>query len=429
LGPALLLLCLLLLGLGVPVAFALGLTTLLYFAFHPDFPLLLMPQKIEGGLESFPLLAVPFFLLTGSLMNHGGATGRLVDLSQALVGHITGGLAHVTVVANMIMSGMSGSATADITSTGAVMIPTMIRSGYPRGFAAAITASASTIGPIVPPSLTLVILGSISGVSIGRLFIGGLIPGLLMGLYLMATSYVIAKRRGYAAVNATFSPVAVVRTLGPALPALLAPLIVVGGILTGVFTPTEAGAIAAAYSLVIGAFVYRELTWAKLPALLREVVVVNAAVMFILGMFSLAGWIFAIEQLPQTLASGFLALTSNPLIFLLIMNVLLLLLGLIVEPLPLVIILGPILIPIAQGYHVDPVQFGIIFTLNICLGLLHPPIGINMFIASYIAKTSIIDFTKEVWPFLVALVLVLLCVTYIPQLVLFLPDHLMGPSH
>ena len=414
------------LGIGVPVAFSLGIITLVYLIQHPDFAMMTIPQKMMTGIDSFPLLAVVFFLLAGALMNYGGATQRLVNLASALVGHITGGLAHVNIVANIIMAGMSGAAAADAAATGSILIPAMTKSGFSRGFSAAVTAAAATIGPIIPPSIPFVILGSMTGVSIGRLFLGGLIPGLLMGLYLMAAAYIISKRRGYGANvrRATLPQVGV--AFWRALPALGMPLVVIGGILGGVFTPTEAATVAAVYSFFLG-IVYRELKLRALPSILTEVVVSNAAVMLIVGVFSLLGWILAIEQIPQTLSSTFLGLTRDPAMFLLIVNIMLFIMGIPVEPLPLMILMAPMLVPMLNSYGIDPVHFGVVFTLNTMIGLITPPVGMNMYITSYLAKATTAEFTREVVPFLIALVLVLLLITYVPALTLFLPNLILGP--
>ena len=426
-GYVLLLAFVVLLTLGIPLAFAMGAATVLYFLAHPAFTLLTIPQKMVTGLESFPLLAIVFFLLTGSLMNHSGSTQRLVNLASVLVGHLTGGLGQINIVANMIVSGMTGSATADTVATGSVLIPTMIRSGLPRGFAAAVTAAGATIGPMVPPSIAFVIVGSIANVSIGRLFLGGVIPAVIMALYFMVVVYLIAKRRQYGTTTARASFGQIWRAFRTAAPALLTVVIILGGILGGVFTPTEAGAVAAVYALVLGV-ASRGLPLAVFPRILTEVVVMNAAVMFVLGVFNVATWILTIEQVPQTLTSAFTSFTQSPAIFLLITNLVLLVLGTIIEPLPLEIVVAPMYLPLLAVYHINPVHFFVVFVLNIMVGLIHPPIGMNMFIACQIARANILEFISEVWPFLVALLVVLFLVTYVPTLVLFLPDWLMGPG-
>jgi tripartite ATP-independent transporter DctM subunit len=414
----------LVLVLGLPVAFGMGVLALSYLLVAGNVPLMTMPQKMVTGMDSFLLLAIPFFLLAGGLMNAGGITARLVDFSTTLVGHIHGGLGHVTVVANVIMSGMSGSAAADAAATGSVLIPSMVRQGYTPGFAAAISAAAACIGPIIPPSIAFVIFGSMTGVSVGQLFVAGVVPGLLMGVYLMGTCYLVARRRGYGAAIRRATAAEVWQSFLRAGPAMLTPVVVLGGIVAGVVTPTEAAAVAVLYSLLLG-LAYRELRWRALPGILTEVVVTTSVVYLLLGVFNLLGWILAVEQIPQALAGGFLALTDQPWLVLLVINVLLFVLGIPIEPVPLMVILGPMLVPVVAKYGIDPVHFGVVFVFNVVLGVITPPVGTNMFITCSIANCSVGAFTRESWPFIVALVLLLLLITYVPSITLFLPRLLM----
>ena len=412
------------LAIGMPVAFGVGAAALIYFL-TADFPLTTIPQKLFTGMDSFLLLAIPFFLLAGSLMNHGGITRRLVDFASTLVGHIYGGLGHVTIVANVIMSGMSGTAAADAAATGSVLIPEMTRKGYSPGFASAISAAAATIGPIIPPSVAFVIFGSLTNVSIGALFLAGFLPGLLMGIYLMAACYLVARRRGYGADRERATLGEVWRAFRGAAPAMLTPVLVLGGMITGVVTPTESAVIAVLYSLVLG-ILYRELKWRAMPEMLTEVVALTAAIYLLLGMFNVVGWILAVEQIPQAMVGSFLALTDNWVVALFIINVLLLILGILIEPVPLMVILGPILVPVVQAYGIDPVHFGVVFVLNVVIGVITPPVGTNMFITCAIAKCSMGDFTREVWPFLAALILLLMVITYVPAITLVLPRLFMN---
>jgi tripartite ATP-independent transporter DctM subunit len=376
-----------------------------------------------AGMDSFLFLAIPFFLLAGSLMNYGGATRRLVKFASSLVGHIPGGLGHVTVVANIVMAGMTGSATADAVATGSVLIPAMKKQGYSRGFAAAISAAAATIGPTIPPSIAFVIFGSLTSVSVGQLFLAGCIPGLLMGVYLMVTCYLIARKRGYAAAPRS-SLCDVWRSFRGAFPALFAPVFVLVGLVGGIMTPTEAGAAVVFYSLVIG-FCFGELELRHLPEIAMEVIVLTSVVYLLLGVFNVAGWILAVEQIPQAVIGAFLGLTDNWIVAMMIINVVLLLFGSIMEPVPMMVLLGPMLMPVAVHYGIDPVHFGVVFVLNMLIGVAHPPIGTNMFVTCAIANCPIGEYTREVLPFLLALFLVLLVITYVPAIPLFLPRLLM----
>ena len=411
---------LLLLALGVPVAVAMGMAGAAAVLGATDLPVVIVGQRMLAILDQFPFLALPFFVLAGMLMERGGITRRLIDFATIFVGRITGGLAQVVIGTNLVMSGASGSATADCAATGTVLIPALSRAGYSTAFAAALTAAASTVGPIIPPSIMFVLYGAMTNVSIGKLFIGGIIPGLIMGLYMMVAAYIISKRRCYPKLDPVSRRQALRITLG-ALPALLMPIVVVGGIVGGVFTPTEAGAVAAVYAFLLSVFVYRELKWREVLPILAAAGVMTAAVMLIVSTSELFGWILARERVPDALTAGFTNLTSDPLVFLASVNVLLLLFGIFFEPLPLLILMTPVLMPLLPIYGVDPVHFGVMITLNVTLGLLTPPVGMSMFIVCAIGKISIREFTLEVWPFLLALTLALIVVTYVPATVLFLP--------
>jgi C4-dicarboxylate transporter DctM subunit len=390
-----------------------------------EIPLEVIAQRFVTGVDSFPLLAVPFFILAGALMNTGGTTQRLVRLANVLVGRFTGGLGHVNVVSNMIMAGMSGSAAADAAGTGSVLIPAMARAGYSRPFAAALTAAASTIGPIIPPSIPFVVFGVLASVSIGRLFLGGAIPGLLMGLYLMAAVYIIARRRGYAR-GAKPTGGEVWTAFRDALPALMLPAIIVWGIAGGVVTPTEASVLAVLYALFLGTVVYRELSWDSTFAIFGEAAMTTATVMFIVAASALLAWVLTREQAGPQLVRLVTSVSTDPFIVLLVLNVILLILGCFLETLSLMILLVPVLMPLIKTLGIDPVHFGVMFTLNLMIGLITPPVGMSMFITCRIAGIQVAEFAREIWPFVIALVGVLLVVTYFPSVVLFLPNLVMG---
>ena len=414
-----------LLAIGAPVAVAMGLTGAIAVAMLDEIPLEVIAQRFVTGVDSFPLLAVPFFILAGALMNTGGTTQRLVRLANVLVGRFTGGLGHVNVVSNMIMAGMSGSAAADAAGTGSVLIPAMARAGYSRPFAAALTAAASTIGPIIPPSIPFVVFGVLASVSIGRLFLGGAIPGLLMGLYLMAAVYIIARRRGYAR-GAKPTGGEVWSAFRDALPALMLPAIIVWGIAGGVVTPTEASVLAVLYALFLGTVVYRELTWDSTFAIFGEAAMTTATVMFIVAASALLAWVLTREQAGPQLVRLVTSVSTDPFVVLLVLNVILLVLGCFLETLSLMILLVPVLMPLIKTLGIDPVHFGVMFTLNLMIGLITPPVGMSMFITCRIAGIQVAEFAREIWPFVIALVAVLLVVTYFPSVVLFLPNLVMG---
>jgi C4-dicarboxylate transporter, DctM subunit len=405
--------------LGMPISFAMGTIGLAYLLAN-GLSLITIAQKVYTGMDSFLLLAIPFFLLAGALMNRGGITRRLVDFAYTLVGHVPGGLGHVTVVANLIMAGMSGTAAADAVATGTVLIPSMIRNNYSPGFAAAISACAAAIGPMVPPSVAFVIFGSLTSVSISQLFLGGILPGLLMGLYLMVAVWIVARRRGYGAGVRRATLREIGRTFLYALPAMLTPIWVVGGIVGGIVTATEAGAVAVLYTAIL-TIVYGEMRWRQVFPMLSEVVLMTAVIYLMLGVFNVLSWILAIEQIPQQATGFFLSFTDNWAVVLIVINVVLLIAGMFMEPVPMMVLLGPTLMPVAVHYGIDPVHFGVMFVLNICIGIVHPPIGTNMFITCALARCSIGHYTREAVPFLIALLLLLALVTYIPAVTLTLP--------
>ncbi len=416
---------LLLLALEFPVAIAMSGASVAYLLLRGDIPLIVVAQRVTVGVDSFVLLAIPFFFLAGELMNQGGITKRLVDLAQALVGGIRGGLGHVTVVTNMIMAGMSGSAVADATGTAAVLIPAMEQAGYPRIFSAALVGAASTIGPVIPPSIPFVIYGGITGVSVGRLFLGGVVPGVLMGLFMMGAVYLVAKRRGYRAEGwLTLSEA--LRSIWRAIPVMLFPVIILGGIFSGVVTPTEAAVVAVVYAVFLSVLFYREMTPGKLVGVLTLVAGNTAKITFIIASASLYGWLLAREGVPQLFTTFFLSLSREPWLILLMVNVLLLILGCLMETTAILVILTPVLMDLITKVGIDPVHFGVVLTLNLMIGLLTPPVGMVLYVMVSLAKVSVTAFTKECAVFMLALLVVLILITYVPGLVTFLPQAVMG---
>jgi tripartite ATP-independent transporter DctM subunit len=413
-----------LLLLGLPIAYALAGAGLAAVLVQGKLNLTILAGKMFEGLDSFALLAIPFFMLAGALMNEGGITRRLIRFAQVIVGWVAGGLAYVNVVASMLFAGISGSAAAEAAAIGSVMIPSMNKEGYDKDFSAALTAAASTMGPIIPPSIPMILYGVIANVSIGALLLAGAIPGVMLGAGFMVMVWYYTRTRGYPA-----GPRPTVReflgALKDALLALTMPGIIIGGILGGVFTPTESSAVAAVYAFVLGVFVYREIRWSRLPALLAEAGLGTAVVMLVIGASELFAWILAAEQVPQVLAAGVLAVSASPWVVLLLVNVVLFILGIWLEPAPLLIILVPVLAPLAAKVGIDPVHFGTVFVINAVIGLITPPVGASLFVVCSVGKLSLEKISRAIWPFVGMAVLVLLLVTYIPALSTWLPRVLM----
>ena len=406
--------------LGMPVAFSLGVSSVLYL-FLNDIPLIVAAQKMYAGIDSFVLVCIPGFILAGNLMNTGGITKRIIRFSNAAVGWITGGLGLANVAASMLFAGISGTALADTASLGAILIPGMKDEGYDADFSAAITASSSTIGPIIPPSLPMIVAGTLVGLSVSKLFVAGIIPGILLGFGLMGMGYFIAKKRKYP--KGQIQPVRVVfKAFMDAVWAVLMTIIILFGILGGFFTPTEASVVAVIYAVIVGLFIYKELKLQDIPKVIVESLVTTAAVMILVGFANLFAWILASEQIPQMIASGILALSDNPVIIILLLNLLLLFVGSFMETIAALVILFPVLLPVAVGIGMDPIHFGVMAVLNLMIGLTTPPVGVCLFVASGIAKLSIVQTTKAIIPFLFVSIVVLLLVAFIPPLTLFLPS-------
>ncbi len=410
---------------GMPVALAMGLSAMVVVLLKGETNPLVMAQRMFVGVDSLPLLAIPYFILAGALMESGGISLRLVRFASAIVGHIRGGLGMVTVVASMIFAGISGSAAADTSAIGSIMMPAMMQKGYKRGFVVVLQASAGTIGPIIPPSILMIIYGSMTGLSVGRLFMAGFIPGVLVGLSLMALTYYYARRDGYEGERrATWRETA--RAAWEALPAMALPLIIIGGILGGVFTATEAGVTAVVYGLLVGFFVYRELQIRDLPRILANAAMTSFGLLFIVANAAMFGWVLAREEFPR-LTVGFLSsLTTSPQLIMLLVIVFLLLVGCFVETISAMIILVPMLFATGAAYHIDPVHFATVIVILLLIGTITPPVGILLYLTCAMTKTPISESLRYIMPFVISMLAVVVAVAYVPQLCLFVPNLIFG---
>jgi tripartite ATP-independent transporter DctM subunit len=406
--------------LGVPVAVALGGASLAYIMIK-GLPDVLLIHRMIGGIDSFPLLAIPFFILAGHLMNTGGITTKIFAFARSLVGWLPGGLGHVNVGASVIFAGMSGAAVADAGGLGNVEIKAMRESGYDTDFSVGVTAASSTIGPIIPPSLPLVIYGVMASVSIGELFAAGLVPGLLMAVSLMVMVAWYSWKRGYPR-DGRISACRIWETFKQAFLPLLTPVIIVGGIATGIFTPTEAAVAAVCYALVLGLLVYRSLTWRHLVRVSMDTIITSAAILMIIASAAVFAWILTSEQVATKLGAALLGITDNTQILLLIMMGIVLLIGLFMETIAAITILVPVLMPIALSAGIDPVHLGILLILNLMLGLLTPPVGMVLFVLAEVSGVRFERCVRATMPFLVPLVIVLLLITFIPGIALWLPS-------
>lgn len=413
----------LLIALGTPVAFALILSSLLAIALDGNMPNLVVLHSMVGGMNSFPLLSIPFFVLAGALMNSAGITQRIFDFANALVGWLRGGLGHVNVGASILFAGMSGAAVADAGGLGAIEVKAMRDKGYDAGFAVGITAASSTIGPIIPPSLPLIIYAVMSSASIGQLFAAGIIPGLIMALALMIMVAWYAKKRNYPK-DAGFSVLRCTSTFRRAFLSLMTPVLIIGGILLGLFTATEAAIAASAYALFLGALVYRTLTIRKLLALSIETIETTSIIMLIIGGAAIFSWVLTTQHITENFTQWMLGFTDSKVAILLLITLILFIVGCFMETIAAITILTPVLLPVAISLGVDPVHFGVMMVLNLMIGLLTPPVGMVLYVLSRVTNVPFESCAKATLPFLIPLVIVLLLVTFIPQLTLWLPSVL-----
>ena len=412
-----------LLVIGVPISISIGASAVLG-CLSLGYPLVVIGQKMVSGIDSFLLIAVPLFILAGNLMNAGKITERIFDTARELVGWIPGGLGHANVVASVIFAGMSGSAVADAGGLGAIEMEAMRKNGYDDDFASAVTASSSVIGPIFPPSIPLIIYGSVASVSVDKLFMGGVMPGLLMAVLLMVLIYIYAVRRGYE--RHPFNLRALLRQFAGSILALITPLIILSGFVLGWFTPTEASSIAVIYSLLIALLVYKTLTWKSFLKCLKDSAISSANTLLIIGTSTLFTYVMAMEGISRQISQVILGISSNPVIVLLAINILLLVLGMIMEPGAILTLMLPVLLPIANGLGLNLVHFGVMIVLNLMIGQVTPPFGVCLFVISDVNKLKLESLYKSIIPFLIPLIVTLFLVTYIPGIVTWLPNALLA---
>jgi len=416
-----------LLVIGVPIAFTLGLASAVFYLTAPGISPAFLVQRMVASTESFPLLAVPFFIFAGAVMTRGGISHRILGLADSLVGHRVGGLAQVNVLNSVFIGGMSGSGNADAAIDAKTLVPIMVQKGYSKPFAAAVTAASGVIAPIIPPGIGLLIYGFIADVSVGRLFIGGIVPGLMLALGLMIAVHYVSVRRGYGRQRTRRAPLSeVLYHARQASWALFLPVLILGGLRGGAFTPTEAGAVAAMYAVLVGAFIYREISLADLRPIVAESLAATAVVMLIIGAASALMWALTWERVPLLMTQALFSISSNPYVLLFLVNVLLMILGCLMEGTALLIILTPILAPVFTRLGVDPVHLGLVVVLNLTIGAVTPPVGTILYTVCAILNLTVEELTRELGPFLLALVVVLFVVTYVPPTVIWLPNLVMG---
>ena len=412
----------LLMMIGSPIAVALGVATMVTMTATTNISLTTMSTACLSGLDSFPLMAIPFFMLAGNLMKSGGISRRILDFADAVVGWVTGSVGMVTVVASMFFAALSGSSPATVTAIGGITIPEMKEEGYDPAYATAITAAAGTIGVIIPPSIPFVIYGVAAQCSISDLFLAGIIPGILIGVVLMIVNYVTAKKHGFGHTK-KFHAGHLLRTLGDSIWALLVPVIILGGIYGGIFTPTESAVAAILYSIFVGVFIYHELDLKSILEAFKETALINGQTTFLVGISMAFARFLTMSQVPGTLAKGILGI-SNPIAILLVINLFLLVVGCFIDNISSTVILTPILLPIVAGIGMSPIQFGIVMTVNLAIGFSTPPSGCNLFFASAISNVSVVDIAKKILPMIGVMLIVLMALTFIPALSIGILDFL-----
>lgn len=415
--------------IGIPILLCIALVGFVGIAAEPGIVMPLFAQKTFAQLDSYTLLALPFFILAGALMSAGGMSQQMVDFARVLVGYLRAGLAHASIVASMVFAGISGSSTADASAIASIAIPTMKRSGYKAGFAAALIACAGTIGAIIPPSMTMVVYGAIAGVSIGGLFLGGIIPGILIGVFLMGTVKLYTYHPNYPELRVVHGKFAL-RPIGESLrtvwPALLAPVIIVGGILSGVFTATEAGVVACLYAFVVGFFYYRKIRLANLPDIFVEAAITTTMVSAVIAVSGAMGWLLAYLEFNDMAVRWVTSAAQSPVAVLLVFAVVMIVLGTFVDSLAILLVFAPVAVELCKRYGIDPIQMGLVMVMCNQIGAVSPPTAPLLFVTSNIAQTSLDDTNRHVWTFFTAELLVLLLVIFIPGLSVWIPRHFLG---
>lgn len=409
--------------LGVPIAISLGFASLLGLIYS-NMPTVYLAQGSFIAVDSFPLMAVPFFILAGNLMETGGLSKRIVRVANILMGSKTGGLATVTVIACAFFAAISGSGPATVAAIGSIMIPAMVKRGYGKGFASAVAASGGALGILIPPSIVMVVYGVVGSVSIGDLFIAGILPGILISAVLILVGYIISKKHGYKGSDEKFNLKEFIIAVKDAFWALLTPVIILGGIYGGIFTPTEAAVVAVVYGFVVGAFIYRELKFNAIYDALYKTAITVGSVMIIIGVATTFGRLLTMYQIPHKMALFLSNISQNKYVILMLINLFLLFIGMFMETLATIIILTPLLLPVVTNLGVDPIHFGILLVVNSEIGFLTPPLGVNLFVASGISKISLEEITKSVLPFIFALLVAITILTFVPQISTFLPNLL-----
>ncbi|WP_028307783.1 TRAP transporter large permease [Desulfitibacter alkalitolerans] len=411
-----------LLFIGLPVAFSIACASIISIVFFSNLPLAITVQKMFGALDSFPLLAIPLFILSGTLMASGGISKRLVNLASAFIGHISGGYAAVTIVSCMLFGAISGSSAATVAAIGGILIPVMISKNYGKRFSASTGAASGELGSIIPPSIPMILYGSVTGTSVGAMFIAGVVPGILLTIILVVFVIIVSKRKGLIGDCKKSNWIEKLVAIKDSILAVLMPVIILGGIYSGTFTPTEAAAVAVAYALIVGIFIYRELKIKHLLSLFADAALTTATIMIIIAAAGLFSWFLTINMVPQKLASAIVSFTDSPIVYLLIVNLLLLVVGMFFEASAAILVLAPILFPIALKFGIEPIHFGMVMVANLALGMITPPVGVNLFISCKIANISLEEITIGMIPYLVLTITFVLIITYIPGLSLWLPS-------